>query len=114
MDFVVSDDHSVKVTENEKNGKYLDLSRELKTIQHESGGDTSCNRCARNSQQRIGKWSGRIVDKMMSGDHLDYRSFKICQNTKKSPGDLWRPVVTQTPMKDHQLMFVWKILKWVK
>ena len=28
---------------------------------------------------------------------------KIGQNTEKSPGDLRRPAVTQTPVKDNQL-----------
>ena len=27
----------------------------------------------------------------------------ICQNTQKSPGDLRRLAVTQTPVKDHKL-----------
>ena len=30
------------------------------------------------------------------------------QNTEKSPGDLRRLAVTQTPVKDHQLMLMWK------
>ena len=31
---------------------------------------------------------------------------KISQDTEKSPGDLRRLAVTQTPMKNHQLMLV--------
>ena len=34
---------------------------------------------------------------------------KIGQNTEKSPGDLKRLAVTQTPIKDHQLMLMWKL-----
>ena len=33
------------------------------------------------------------------------------QNIEKRPGDLRRPVVTQTPVKDHQLTLMWKTLK---
>ena len=33
------------------------------------------------------------------------------QNTEKSPGDLWRLAVTQTPVKYHQLTLMWKTLK---
>ena len=33
------------------------------------------------------------------------------QNTETSPGDLRRLVVTQTPLKDHQLTLMWKTLK---
>ena len=36
----------------------------------------------------------------MGGDHTDYRIFVNDQNTEKSPGDLRRLVVTQTPVKD--------------
>ena len=32
----------------------------------------------------------------------------IGKNTEKSPGDLRRLAVTQTPVKDHQLRLVWK------
>ena len=38
-----------------------------------------------------------------NGDYLNYRVVKIGQNTKKSPRDLRRLAVTQTPVKDHQL-----------
>ena len=45
-----------------------------------------------------------------SGDHPDYSIIKISQNTEKSPLDLKRLAVTQTPVKDHQLALVWKTL----
>ena len=32
-------------------------------------------------------------------DHPDYSIIKICQNTEKSPGDLRRPAVPQTPVR---------------
>ena len=32
------------------------------------------------------------------------------QNTEKSPGDLRRLAVTQSPVKDHQLTLIWKTL----
>ena len=41
VDFSVSTDHRVKGSEKRDN--YLDLARELKTIEHESDGDTNCN-----------------------------------------------------------------------
>ena len=47
---------------------------------------------------------------MSSGEHPDYSIFEISQNTEKSPGDL-KLVVTQTPVKNHQLTLQWKILK---
>ena len=33
------------------------------------------------------------------------------QNIEKSPGDLRWLAVTQTPVKNHQLILMWKILK---
>ena len=38
----------------------------------------------------------------MSRDHPNYSIIEISQNTEKSPGDLRRLVVTQTPAKDQQ------------
>ena len=46
-----------------------------------------------------------------SGDHPNYYIFKNDQNTVKSPGDLRRLAVTETPVKDHQLKLMWKTLK---
>ena len=37
-----------------------------------------------------------------NGDYPNYRIIEIGQNTEKSPGDLKRLAVTQTPVKDHQ------------
>ena len=42
-EFGVSADHEMKIKENEKKDKYLDLARELKTTQHENEGDTNCD-----------------------------------------------------------------------
>ena len=45
-------------------------------------------------------------NKRTSGDHLNYSIIKIDQNTEKSPGDLRRLAVTQTPVENHQLTLV--------
>ena len=45
------------------------------------------------------------------GDHPNYYNIENGQNTKKSPGDLRGLAVTQTLVKDHQLMLKWKTLK---
>ena len=39
----------------------------------------------------------------MSGDYAKYNIIENGQNTEKSPGDLRRLAVTQTPTKKHQL-----------
>ena len=40
----------------------------------------------------------------------NYSMAKINQNTEKSPGDLRRIAVTQTPVKDYQLMLTRSII----
>ena len=57
-----------------------------------------------------GKGTGRTGNQRINQDHPDYSIMKIGQNTKKSPGDLRRLTVIQTPGKDHQLTLVWKTL----
>ena len=41
-------------------------------------------------------------------DHPNYYIIENGQNTKKSPGDLRRLAVTQTPVKDHVIYHVQK------
>ena len=43
MDSAVPAGLKMKIKENEKTDKYLDLARELKNVEHNSYGDTSCN-----------------------------------------------------------------------
>ena len=50
--------------------------------------------------QRTGNGTGRLGNKRASGDHPYYCIVKIGQNTEKSPGDLRRFPLTQTPVKD--------------
>ena len=104
MDFAVPDDHRVKLKESEKKDKYLDLARELKkTVKHESDSYTNCNWCSWYSHKRTDARSGGFGNKRTSGDHPNYSIVKIDQNTAKSPRDLIRLAVTQTPVEDHQL-----------
>ena len=42
----------------------------------------------------------------MSGENPNYSIVEIDQNTEKSPGDLRRLAVIQTPEKTHQLTLV--------
>ena len=44
------------------------------------------------------KGFGRLRNKRIKRDHPDYSVFKIGQNTEKSPWDLRRLALTQTPM----------------
>ena len=44
-----------------------------------------------------------LGSKRTNGNHLNYCIIETGQNTGKSPGDLTRLAVIQTPVKDHQL-----------
>ena len=54
----------------------------------------------------IGQETGGIGKKRTNGDHPDYSIIKIGQNAVKSPGELRRLAVTQTPVKNNILMLV--------
>ena len=75
-------------------------------MEHESDGDTNCHWCTRYSQQRIGIGTGGFRNKRTSGDHPNYIIVEIGPNTEKSPGDLRRFAVTQTPVESYQLKLI--------
>ena len=74
-------------------------------------GDTNCNWRTWHGSQKLGKWAGWVGNWRTSRAYHNYRISKIVQNTEKSPGDLRRLAVTQTPVKDHQLTLMWKTRK---
>ena len=75
-------------------------------MEQKSDGNDSCNWCTWDNPQRLGKKDGRFKKRRTSGHHPDYSIVKIDQNTVKSPGDLRRLAISQTPVKDHQLALV--------
>ncbi len=74
-----------------------------KTTEHECDGYTNCNWCFWYSHQRIIKETGGLGSWRTSGDHSSYSIIENGQNTEKSPGDLRRLAVSQTPVKNYQL-----------
>ena len=68
-------------------------------MEHKSDRNTNYNWLARYSHQK-----GLIKE---LEDHTNYSIVEIGQNSKKSPGDLRRLAVTQTPVEDHQLTLVY-------
>ena len=80
-------------------------------MENESDSDTICNWCTWYSHQRICTGTGGLENKKVSGDHPNYSIIKIGQNIEKSPVDLRRLAVTETPVKNHQLMLVGKTQK---
>ena len=59
---------------------------------------------ALSSHRRINKGTGGHGNKRAGTDLPNYCIIEIGQNTEKSPGDLWRLAVTQTPVKDHRCL----------
>ena len=79
--------------------------------EHAGDGDTNSNRRTRNSHKRLGKGTGGVRNWRTSRDYVNYMMFEIGRNTEKSPGDLWKLVVTETSLKDHELTLVWGTCK---
>ena len=102
-------DHRIKLKESEKKNKYLDLARELKKL---------WNMKVMVIPIVIGAL-GTIPKGLVKGledldfkkSNRDYSDYSITKNTKRSPWDLKRFAVAQTPVRNHQLMLVWKTLK---
>ena len=94
MDFAVPADDRVKLKENEKKDKYLDLAREFKkklwNMKVTIVIILYCNWCSWYSHQRIGSKTGKVGNRRTSGDDPNYRITKISQNTEKSPRSLRR------------------------
>ena len=107
VDLTVPADHRIKLKKSEKKDKYLGFSRELKKLWNMKmtimpiligALDTSYQRIVKGTGG-FGNWT--------SGEHPNY----IIENIKKSPWDLRRLAVTQTPVKDHQLKMMVKTPK---
>ena len=77
-------------------------------MEYGDDGDANCNWYTWNDPQRIVKETGRLGNKIVGNPN--YSIIMIGLNTEKSPGDLRRLVVTQTPEKDHQPTMEWKSL----
>ena len=113
VDFAVPTDHRVKSKENKKRYQHRDLAKELK--------EKLCNMRVTvmllvismlgNDPERISKKDGRVGNQRTNRDHPNYNIIEIGQKTKKSPEDFRRLPNAQTPVKDHQLMLVWKTRK---
>ena len=80
-------------------------------MKHEGNNYTNRDWCFWCSHQRITKGTGGLEGRRTSGDHPNYNIIENSQNTEKSPGDLRRLAITQTPVKYHQLKLIRKTLK---
>ena len=66
-------------------------------MEHAGDNYTNCNWCVWNSNQRIAKGTRGPGSWRTSGDHPNDSTIENGHNTKKSPEDLRRLAITQTP-----------------
>ena len=114
VDFSVTADHRVQIIGSEKRDMYLHLAGEPKKNNlwnMKVSVILIVIAALGKNPKRTGKRIGRLGNKMTSRDYPDYNIIKIGQNTEKSPGDLKRLTLTQTPVGNHQLTLVPKTLK---
>ena len=81
------------------------------TVEHDGDNYTNCYWCFWYTNLRIIKRPGGLGSWWTSRDHPNDNIIENDQNTEKSPGDLRRHAVTQTPVKDIQLTPMCKTLK---
>ena len=75
-------------------------------MEHENDNYTNCDLGFWYSNSVITKGTGGLGNWRTSGDPPNYSTIENGQNTEKSPGDLRRLAVTQTPVKDYQLTLI--------
>ena len=61
--------------------------------------------------EKDGTETGELGNKRTSKEHPNYSIVEIDSNTEKSPGNLKRLAITQTPSKNHLLTLMLKTLK---
>ena len=110
VDFAVSDDHKIKLEESEKKDKHLDLACQGVKKQWNVKVTIIPIGIGVFGTITIIKGIGGLGSWRTSGDHRDNSIIENGQNTEKSPGNLRRLAVTQTTVKDHQLMLMGKTL----
>ena len=86
MDFAYPADDWVKIKENKKRNKYLDLAWELKkVIEHEIDGDTDYNWYDQNGDWKLGKKIGRVGNQRMNQDHPNYWGDLLSHDSRERP-----------------------------
>ena len=90
----------MKLKENEKRDKYLDLARELKKRHGDMKRTMIPIGAHRTIPKGFVKETGRFSHQRTSGDHPNYGIVKIALNTKKSPSVLSLKLSVSTSVKN--------------
>ena len=112
MDFAVAADHSENQIERKRRKVLEPHQRTKHAVKHQTNRDASCNWRAWDGPKRLGKGGelkiGRRIETIQTTLFLGSG-----WDTEKSPGDLRKLVVSQTPMKSNQLTLAWKTIKGI-
>ena len=104
VDFAEPADHRTKLKECKKKDKYLDLARELKKIWNVK---VTIISIVIGAFDTVTKGLSKGLKDLEAGGRVEttqnYGIIKNGQNTEKSPEDVRRLAVSQTPVKNHQL-----------
>ena len=107
VDFAVPADHRINLKESEKKDKYLDLARELKKLWNMKVTIVPIVISSLGTVTKgFIKGSGGLGSWQTGRDYPNDSITDDGQNTETSPGDLRRVAVTQTPVKNHQLILM--------
>ena len=106
VDFAVPADHRINLKESEKKDKYLDLARELKKLWNMKVTIVPIVIGALGTATKFIKGPGGLGSWRTGRDYPNDSIAEDGQNTETSPGDLRRLAVTQTPVKNHQLILM--------
>ena len=112
MGFAVPDDRIIKLKESEKKNKYFNLAMELKKLWNMK---MTIIPIVIGAFGRVSKGLLKGLEDLEVGGRVkkkpNYSIIENGQNIEKSPGDLRRLAVTQTPVRNHQLDLMWEALK---
>ena len=109
VDFAVPADHRVKLKESKKRNKYLDLAWELKKLWHMKVTVIPIVIGAFGTVTKglVQELEGLETRGREETIQTNYSIVATEQNTKKSPRDLRRLAVSQTPLKNSQMIIVY-------
>ena len=103
VDFAVPGDYKIKLKECEKKDKYLDLARELKKLWNMQ---VTIIPIVIGAFGTVTKGLLKELEDLEVGGRVETIEnttlLRTVRNTEKSPGDLRRLAVTQTPVKNYQ------------
>ena len=96
--FALLADLRVKLQKVKRSISILTMVGNRKNCELESDDYSNFKWCSWYSHRRVGTGIGGLGNKMTNEDHPNYCIIEIGKNTEKSPGDMRRLGVTQTPV----------------